>query len=59
MKKGCVVLPKASSHERLKENFKANLVFGELLDAQTEKQLDSLIDLLGEKKYCWNSSGVI
>jgi diketogulonate reductase-like aldo/keto reductase len=59
MKKGCVVLPKASSHERLAENFKANLIYGELLDAETEKQLDSLIDLLGQKKYCWDSSQVL
>ena len=56
IKKGCIVLPKASSVERLEENLLAAKV---KLDPITESQIDALVDQLGPRKFCWNPDQIL
>jgi diketogulonate reductase-like aldo/keto reductase len=51
LEKGCIVMPKASSIERLKENFGAQLV---RFDMEDITMIDAIVARTGRVKYCWD-----
>ncbi|OQR92519.1 aldo-keto reductase [Achlya hypogyna] len=52
---GCIVMPKASSVERLRENLDANKV---VLTADHVATIDAIVRRVGRRKFCWDPSTI-
>lgn len=58
LKKGWMVIPKASSVNRLKENL-SSLSIAKSLPIEISVKLDTLSNIYGEVKYCWDPSQIV
>jgi diketogulonate reductase-like aldo/keto reductase len=53
--KGFVVMPKASSKERLQENWIGQFI---VLDKEDDANIENIIDRTGPVKYCWDPTNI-